>query len=136
MVWQQTEFVPNSGLSADTFLEAPLQSVTLSESQALVKLGDDNYGATVMLRKEGPVYVIDEIKLIAGPAESDRMEVKRTLRTLLATGKAVRPTPLGQEVRVAAPAGKPSAVQQAVYTEFAEEPIDIGPVNASRKRLP
>lgn len=131
MVWQQTEFVPNSGLSADTFLEAPLQSITLSDNQALVKLGNENYGASVLLRKENGKHVVDEIQLIAGPAESERMEVKRTLRTLLAQGKAVRPAPLGQEVRIAGPPHKPSAVQQAVYQEFADEPVrDVWPANS------
>lgn len=140
MVWNQTNFVPNSGLSADTFLAAPLASVTLSDHQILVKLGNEHYGANVLLRKENERYVIDEVKLIAGLADSDRMDMKRTLRSLLAHGQAVRPSAWGPEVRFA---GREVArpVQQAVYREEAEQPvqevwspddvIDVGPAGVA-----
>jgi hypothetical protein len=145
MVWNQTDFVPNSGLSADTFLTAPLASVTLSDQQILVKLGDEHYGANVLLRKENGRHVIDEIKLIAGLADSDRMEMKRTLRSLLAHGKAVRPAPLDQEIRLATPR-QSRPIQQAVYRETteagvgevwpADDVVDIGPIEIPPERLP
>lgn len=146
LVWQQAEFVPNSGLSADTFLDATLTSITLSENDVLIKLGDDQYGASVLLRKQNGRHVIDEIQLIAGAAESDRMEVKKTLRTLLANGRAVPPPPLGSEIRMARRAPPVSGVQQAVYQEFADESprevwpagdsVDIGPVESAPRPLP
>jgi hypothetical protein len=146
MVWQQTEFVPNSGLSADTFLDAPLQSVTLSENDVLITLGDDQYGALIELRKENGRHVVDEVRLIAGVAASDHLEVKKTLRSLLAQGRALPPAPLGGEVRIARRSAPASPIQQAVYQESAEEgprevwpagdPLDIGPVATPPRRLP
>jgi hypothetical protein len=130
MVWQQTKFVPNSGLSADTFLDAPLKSITLGENDVLIKLGDEQYGAAVMLKKQNGQHVVDDIQLVAGLAESDRIEVKKTLKSLLANGKALPPTPLGNEVRLARTPAPRSPVNQAVYEEPADEkPREVWPVN-------
>lgn len=138
MVWQQTSFVPNGGLSADTFLATPLRSVVQSDSEVLIQLGDDRFGAAVKLRKEHNRHLVDEVLLIAGAEPGDRIEVKRTMRTLLANGEAIRP---GQTTQYAAKPDSPSnrKVQAAVYEEISDESpqeilqlsdeIDIGPVH-------
>lgn len=146
MVWSQTKFLPNSGLSADTFLETPLRSIVQSDQEVLIQLGTDKFGATVKLRKEYNRHLIDEVTLIAGPELADRIEVKHTLRTMLANGTAMPPTN-GSTQYASRPAGKPQGkVQTAVYEEPADAPpaaiwpagdsVDIGPVPAKGQTEP
>lgn len=121
MVWQQTQFVPNSGLSADTFLSAPLRSLTQSDTETIIRVGNETHGAFVHLKKENQRYVVDEVLLIAGPEQSERLAVKNTLRNLLSQGRATRPMrdDASLDTQLAAKP-KRSAVQHAVY----EEPMD------------
>jgi hypothetical protein len=134
LVWSQTKFLPNSGLSADTFLETPLKSIVQSDTEVLIQFGTDRFGAAVKLRKEYNRHLIDQVLLIAGPEPADRIEVKTTLRTLLANGTALPPTSSPTQLAVQ----PKSKVQTAVYEEPADAPtqavwpasdaIDIGPV--------
>ncbi|MBI1348362.1 hypothetical protein GC163_18965 [bacterium] len=144
MVWQQTDFVPNGGLSSDTFLATPLRSVVQSETEVLIQLGDDRFGAAVKLRKEHNRNLVDEVLLIAGPEPADRIEVKRTMRTLLANGQAVRP---GQTQMAAKPAGLTrQKIQTAVYEELSDDvpqeilqvgdQVDIGPIHPAAGKAP
>lgn len=126
MVWTQTEFVPNSGLSADTFLNAPLKSLTQSEGKVIVQLGDNRFGAEITLIKERELYAIDEVLLIAGPQPSDRMSMKQELRTQLSRGLAQGPGKV-QQASAKSLAGKPRSgtVVPADYSEPAvETPAD------------
>ncbi len=96
MVWTQAKFVPNSGMSADTFLQAPLRSMAISENEVNVHLGDQQYGAKVTMRKEHNRFIVDDVVLIAGPQESDRLALRQTLRTQLAKGMARPPENFAQ----------------------------------------
>jgi len=90
-VWTQAKFVPNSGMSADTFLLAPLKGIALGDQEVTVQLGDSRFGAKVILKREFERFVVDDIQLIAGPEESQRLALKNALRSQLARGEARRP---------------------------------------------
>jgi hypothetical protein len=122
MVWSQTKFLPNSGLSADTFLEAPLKSIVQSDTEVLIQLGNDRFGAGVKLRKEYNRFLVDEVVLIAGPEVADRIEVKNTLRTLLANGTALPPANAATQYAAKPAIPARSKIQTAVYEELADEP--------------
>ncbi|MDZ4685816.1 MAG: hypothetical protein SH850_12175 [Planctomycetaceae bacterium] len=138
MVWSQTKFLPNSGLSADTFLETPLKSIVQSDTEVLIQFGTDRFGALVKLRKEYNRSLIDEVVLVAGPEQADRIEVKNTLRTLLANGTALPPSNAATQYAAQPTSPSRSRIQQAVYEEPADnppqaiwpvgDPIDIGPI--------
>lgn len=96
MVWAQAQFVPNSGMSADTFLQAPLKSMTLGENEAAVILGDSKYGAKITLKQEHNRFIVDEIMLIAGAEEAGQLSLKQTLRTQMANGVAKAPSQIVQ----------------------------------------
>jgi hypothetical protein len=119
MVWQQTDYVPNHGLGADSFLAAPLRSIVQSETEVLIQLGDDNFGAKVRLRREHNRELIDDIVLVAGPQPADRIAMKSTFRTLLANGEAQRPGTMVAKT----PTPPPRRIMQAVYEEFQDEPV-------------
>ena len=91
MVWSQSRFVPNSGMSADTFLQSPVKSMAIGDKEVVVNFGDQKYGAKVTLRHEYDRYIVDDVVLIAGPEESQRLALRQTLRTQLANGKARGP---------------------------------------------
>ncbi len=148
MVWQQTSFVPNGGYSADRFLHAPLRSLSSTDSETIVRLGNDEFGAEIRMRKENQRLVVDDILLIAGPEQSERMALKHALRTVLADGRAVGPTGLDQPRTQPPIVRQKSTIQQAVYEEPADqssrgqvafpgsEPIDIGPVTPAAAAFP
>ena len=92
MVWTQCRFVPNSGMSADTFLHAPLKGIAIGENEVTVQLGDNRFGAKVTLRREFDRYTVDDILLVAGPEEAQRLALKHSLRTQLARGEARAPS--------------------------------------------
>ena len=91
MVWGQSRFVPNSGMSADTFLQTPVQSMAISEKEVVVNFGDQKYGARVMMKREYDRFIVDDVILIAGTEESERLALRQSLRTQLANGKARGP---------------------------------------------
>lgn len=92
MVWSQCKFVPNSGMSADTFLtNAPVRSMAVGEKEVVVNFGDQRYGAKVLMRKEYDRFIVDDVVLIAGPEESERLALRQSLKNQLASGKARGP---------------------------------------------
>lgn len=119
MVWTQTEYVPNSGLSADSFLNAPLKSLTQTDGQVIVQLGDQRFGAVVTMIKEQNAYAIDEVQLIAGPQPTDRVTLKKELRTLLARGLAQPPEGV-QHASAKLPPGPLKS--RVVHADFENDP--------------
>lgn len=117
LVWQQADFLPNAGLGADAFLAAPLKSIVKSETEILIQLGDDRFGAAIRLRKEHNRELVDDIVLIGGPEPADRIAMKQTFRTLLANGEAMPP---GSATQYAAKPG-PRKIEPAIYEEFDDE---------------
>lgn len=108
VVWRQTRYVPNSGMSTDTFLKAPLKHIAITDQEVTVQLGDNRYGAKVTLRKEFERYVVDDVTLIAGVDDSQRLALKHSLRTQMARGEArapqtILPASYEQEVKTSPP---------------------------------
>jgi len=135
-VWMQTKFVPSSGMSADTFLmQAPLTSMAIGENKQIeVRFGDNLYGAKVTMRQEHERYVVDDVVLVAGAEESQRMSMRSTLRTMLAKGEARAPQSI-VPVHNVAPSDR--RVQQA-NLEVPEDVIDprYAPTNPPRELEP
>ena len=75
-------------------------------------LGDDRYGARVLLKKERGMYVVDDVLLISGPESRQRIEMKNEMRLELSRFRGNRPTktvgtPL-QTSRTRQPAARPA----------------------------
>jgi hypothetical protein len=114
VIWSQTRYVPNSGMSADTFLKAPLKGIAITDQEVTATFGDNRYGAKVTLRQEFDRYVVDDVLLIAGVEESQRLPLKHSLRTQMARGETRAPQEL-------LPAG---AVRESRASREAEESAD------------
>lgn len=81
-VWHQTLEVPSIGSQPREYFTAPVTSLEFAEDRAVVGLGDDRFGARVLLVREGEDrrYVVDDVRLIAGPELSQRIEMKAAMR--------------------------------------------------------
>jgi hypothetical protein len=105
MVWTQTQFVPDTDIPAETLLNAPLKSITMSDTQAIIHLGDSRYGA--------------EVTMITGPQPDQRVTMKREYKMQLARGLAQRPT---GAVRVVNSTDEDQPAQPKIIQPLYEEP--------------
>lgn len=88
VVWSQTRFVPQLESPVTNYLNAPLKGIAIADQEVTVQYGDNRFGAKVTLRREFDRFVIDDLQLIAGAEESQRVALKHALRTQLARGEA------------------------------------------------
>jgi hypothetical protein len=86
MVWNNVDSVPDMDFPINTFLRFPVKQMTVSPDRALVLLGDDTFGAKVLLVKEQDRYVVDDVVLVSGPELDQRVGLKHHLRVRLAQG--------------------------------------------------
>lgn len=121
MVWSQAKFLPDSGFSADTFMSSAVKSMTIGEKQAELQLGDARFGAQVRLVREYERWLIDEVVLIAGSEDADRLAVKQTFRNELARGEARPPEGWAETPRVQS---KPKIQQVSAVVDPDAEPED------------
>ena len=87
LVWNQVSSVPDMDVPIDSFLRAPLKQITVSPDRALILLGDDSFGAKVLLVKEQDRYVVDDVVLVSGPELDQRVAMRRLMRVKLAQGQ-------------------------------------------------
>ncbi len=85
LVWKQTKRVPDIGYAAPRFLQMKLSAIRVGGDEAIVILGDDQWGARIRLVKDSSNYAIDEILMIAGPESSQRVRLKHSMRVNLAS---------------------------------------------------
>ncbi len=130
IVWNQSRFVPNSGMSADTFLQAPVRSIAIDDKEVVVNFGDQRYGAKVQMRREFDRYIVDDVILIAGPEESERLALRQSLRTQLASGKARAPQAV---VQASLSTTSDNQVEQAVH-QIAAKPEKLYPTAVNPPR--
>ena len=131
LVWSQCRFVPNSGMSADTFLRAPLKGIAQGENEITVQFGDNRFGAKVTMRREFDRFIVDDVLLVAGTDESQRLALKHSLRTQLARGEARAPSgvvpasaTVTTPVRANGPSAGASSRSRPARQPLAEEPLD------------
>lgn len=79
-VWHNTERVPSIGMNIPRHLAVRLTTLEVSEDAAVAGLGDDNFGAKVLLKREGDQMIIDDVRLISGPELTQRVDLKETMR--------------------------------------------------------
>jgi len=88
VVWSQTRFIPQLETPPEAFLASPLKGIAITDQEVTVQYGNNQFGARVTLRREFDRYVVDDIQLISGVEESQRIALKHSLRTQLARGTA------------------------------------------------
>ncbi|MDB5392393.1 MAG: hypothetical protein JWM11_8039 [Planctomycetaceae bacterium] len=86
LVFQSMNRMPKIQSDPAPFLQEPLKKVQLTTDRALLVLGDDKYGARVLMTKENDHYMIDDIVMVSGPEQSQRKGLKQSLRQLVLSG--------------------------------------------------
>lgn len=87
LVWNQIDVMPELRDNPNRFLLAPLSKVEMTADRALVFLGNDHFGAKVIMEREHERFVVDDVILIDGPESSQRKPLRQILRMRLQEGK-------------------------------------------------
>ena len=91
-VWHECSRLPEIGVKPAEHFAVPLTTLQVKDDQAVAVLGDDRYGARVLLTKERGMYVVDDVLLISGPESRQRIEMKNEMRLELSRFRGNRPT--------------------------------------------
>jgi hypothetical protein len=133
VVWRQLQDVPGLAQIAAKHLHAPLTEIRpMEQGGTLVVLGNEQFGAKILLLEEHEQRVIDEILLVAGPAEEQQARLKGTLRMQIANGRLASDIQhVAHEEPQIAPAGAVPSIQPAVYEAEVSPPMTLEPSDAA-----
>ena len=120
LVWRQTDRLPELSSSALRFLRSEITAIEPREDSVVITLGDERWGAKVMLSKEHSQLVVDDVLLVAGLAESERLKLKLAMRQELAQGGIVSDS---FDERTAA---RPNTIINPVYVVEEDVPRAVG----------
>lgn len=86
LVWRQVDRVPKTAYPIPELLMSKLTSMELNENQgfARIKLGDDQRGATVLIKRQHDEYVVDDIMIHSDKVASRYVSSKKELRLSMA----------------------------------------------------
>ncbi|MGZ0169502.1 MAG: hypothetical protein ACKVHE_08095 [Planctomycetales bacterium] len=79
-VWHRAKQLPSIGLKPHEHFAVALTSLDMNDDLAIVRLGDDQYGARVRLIREGERFVVDDVQLIAGSEIRQRIDLKEAMQ--------------------------------------------------------
>lgn len=85
LAWNFLDKTPDFERDPQPHLRAAMSGLTQYGDRAIVSLGDDRFGARIQLMKERGQFRVDNVMLIAGPEDTQRVDLKRQVRTLLAS---------------------------------------------------
>lgn len=133
LVWRQLQEVPELGQAAARYLHAPLAAIKpIDQRSTLVLLGDERFGAKVLLVEEHQQRVVDEILLVAGPSDEQQARLKGTLRNQIATGQlASGIQPVAHEMPATEPPAGNWSAEPAVYESYEEDAAVTRPLEPS-----
>jgi hypothetical protein len=86
LVFQSMNRLPKIQSDPAPFLAEPLTGVQLTTDRAVLKLGDQKYGATIHMAKEGDHFKIEDIVMISGVEQSQRKGLMQSLRQMVLSG--------------------------------------------------
>ncbi|MBI1314043.1 hypothetical protein GC176_22335 [bacterium] len=89
-VWHATEQIPMIGVNPIEYLQAPLTSMEQTDRQTVLRLGDDRFGAQILLNREGGQLVVDDMRLISGPELRQRVDLKEAMKIEIARQRGDR----------------------------------------------
>ena len=89
-VWHATEQVPLIGVNPGRHLQAPLTGLEQDDRQIALRMGDDAFGARVLLIRENSRLVVDDIRFISGPEVRQRVDLKQAMKIEIARQRGDR----------------------------------------------
>lgn len=132
LVWTQAENVPKAGQAVISHLGCPLADIReVGTDSMMVVLGDENFGAKVMLVDEHGHRLVDDIIVVNGKQPEERAFHKRVLRTEIAYHASQDTLPSRQKMEPVSPLptdmGSTPQVLTAEQTEPAQA-LPTGPI--------
>jgi len=125
-VWKQVDAVPPLGHVAVRHLGVPLTQAQADAQNAVLTLGDQNWGSRVRMVKQHGFFVVDNIELIAGVRPGQRVNFKETARMQIVR----REQPMSNRSPAQSVAPHPQAgVGNTYATETAYPPVR-GPIQS------
>lgn len=92
LVFQSMNKIPRLKVDPGPFMQTPVNRIQLTADRAILVQGDDHFGTKVFLNKEDERYVVDDVVLIGGVAQSERTALKQALRQLVIGGTQIGTT--------------------------------------------
>lgn len=92
MVFSSMSKIPRLKADPTPYLDNQISRIQLTADRAVLNVGDDRYGAKVYMNREGDKYVIDDIVMVGGLEQAQRVGLKQTLRELVVGGTQIGST--------------------------------------------
>jgi hypothetical protein len=134
IVWKQLRENPDlvalTGYHLPQWLSMPVVKIDVSGQWSTVTLGNGDQQTEVRLTQEGDRFLVHDVTLLAGPGESERIELMTTMRRLMANSMStpgrLSPIIAAQEITrpddAVVPASRETSssnqVQPAVFEEI------------------
>ncbi len=97
IVWSQARSVPDVGFELVEHLTMPIHSIAVNAEQSTIELGDGIRRTRVLLVREGPHFVVQDVHLAVGEGPGQQIELLQAMRHVMAgrntfAGGALPPT--------------------------------------------
>lgn len=83
MVWAHAATVPDIGVRMDEYLMLPLRTIKTGDNRSLVELSDGDRTTRIILVREGPRIIVQDIQFSAGNGPGQQIEMLQALRTVV-----------------------------------------------------
>jgi hypothetical protein len=88
IAWEHFEVAPKFDVDPESYFRVPLTLISRTENNAKVIYGDERFGAHVELVRERGQFAVDDVTLVSGRGDEQRIGLKKAIRTQLAHGEA------------------------------------------------
>jgi len=89
-VWHATQQIPLIGVNPGKHLRSPLTGLEQNDRQMVLTMGDDTFGAQVLLAREDGRLVVDDMRFISGPEVRQRVDLKEAMKIEIARQRGDR----------------------------------------------
>jgi hypothetical protein len=107
-VWHMTNEIPSLGVDPVRYFRLPLTTLEVERDRAVAGLGDERFGAKVLLVREDERFVVDDVRLISGVEMSQRVDMKEGMRREMSRFRG--PTPIVRPAPSQIPVQSPSQI--------------------------
>jgi hypothetical protein len=84
IVWSQARSVPDVGFKLVEHLTMPIRSLAVNGEQSTIELGDGIRRTRVLLVREGPHFVVQDVHLAVGDGPGQQIELLQAMRHVMA----------------------------------------------------
>lgn len=83
MVWSHSSSVPDIGIRMQDYLNLPLRTIKTGDDRSLVELSDGSRTTRVIMMREGPRVVVQDVQFTAGDGPGEQIQLLQALRNVV-----------------------------------------------------